>query len=175
MAERPGFMLYFDTTPALDRLSDLEAGKLFKALLLYAQFGEVSVLDGLAGFAFDLLRPRLDRDRQSYEDRCEKNRYTAYARETKRRGEEPMDFEGWKFSCRDKSSQVVTEGYQLNRAETEQNPTPTPTPASTPTQTSTPKTKSAGTGGAGGEPEPSFEERREEAIRMLENWGDSSG
>lgn len=145
MAERPGFMLYFDTTPALDRLSDVEAGQLFKALLHYAQFGEVPVLDGLAGFAFDLLRPRLDRDRQSYEDRCEKNRYTAYAREAKRRGEEPADFGAWRLSktC-DDMSHDVTKRDQLNQMGTEQNVTPTATTPSTATTAADRK------GGAGG-------------------------
>ena len=95
MADRPGFLVYFDITPALYRLSDVEAGQLFKALLHYAQSGDVPALDGLAGFAFDLLRPRLDRDRQAYRERCERNRYVAYSREAKRRGEEPADFEAW--------------------------------------------------------------------------------
>lgn len=126
MAERPGFMLYFDTTPALDRLSDVEAGQLFKALLHYAQFGEVPTLDGLAGFAFDLLRPRLDRDRQAYRERCEKNRYVAYSREAKRRGEEPADFETWRSSeTGDISSHDVTERDQLNQIRTKQNVTST--------------------------------------------------
>ena len=172
MAERPGFMLYFDATPALDRLSDLEAGQLFKALLHYAQFGEVSALDGLAGFAFDLLRPRLDRDRQSYEDRCEKNRYTAYARETRRRGEEPMDFESWKFSDCAESSQVVTKCDQLNRAETEQNLTSVQKELE-------PSFKEigegTGTGGTGGEPpvfsSEKFENMRQAKIEALRSYG----
>ena len=120
MAERPGFMFYFDATPALDRLSDVEAGQLFKALLHYAQFGEVPVLDGLAGFAFDLLRPRLDRDRQAYRERCDKNRYVAYSREAKRRGEEPADFEAWRLlEAGDLASRDVTKRDQLNRIKLE--------------------------------------------------------
>lgn len=172
MAERPGFMLYFDATPALDRLSDVEAGQLFRALLHYAQFGEVPTLDGLAGFAFDLLRPRLDRDRQSYEDRCEKNRYTAYARETKRCGEEPANFETWRLSkTGDISSHDVTERDQLSQTRTEQNVTPTST---TPT---TPMTAAGRKGGAGGKAEigsvgytvteGEFVAMREAAIRKL--------
>lgn len=172
MAERPGFMLYFDATPALDRLSDVEAGQLFKALLHYAQFGEVPVLDGLAGFAFDLLRPRLDRDRQSYEDRCKKNRYTAYAREVKRRGEEPADFETWRLSeTGDVASRDVTKCDQLNPTVAEQNKTPTATRSSTATTTADRK------GGAGGKAviasvghtvtEGEFITLREAAIKKL--------
>lgn len=175
MAERPGFMFYFDTTPALDRLSDVEAGQLFRALLHYAQFGELPTLDGLAGFAFDLLRPRLDRDRQSYEDRCEKNRYTAYAREAKRRGEEPVDFETWRLSeTGDDTSHDVTERDQLNRTGTEQN---SATTAATP---STIATEAARKGGEGGKAvigsvghavtEEEFISLREAAMRKLASY-----
>lgn len=115
MAERPGFMLYFDTGPALSRLTDEEAGQLFKAMLAYAQFGQIPALDGMADFAFELIRPRLDRDAETYRERCETNRYVAYSREAKRRGEVPVDRETWEAStCRNDSLPVVTNCHQQN-------------------------------------------------------------
>ena len=95
MADRPGFMLYFDVSPALARVTDAEAGKLFKALFDYAQRGEVPSLDGMAGFAFDFIRPRLDRDADSYAERCAKSKYAVLAREAKKTGEELPPFEVW--------------------------------------------------------------------------------
>ena len=173
MADRPGFLVYFDITPALYRLSDVEAGQLFKALLHYAQSGDVPALDGLAGFAFDLLRPRLDRDRQAYRERCERNRYVAYSREAKRRGEEPADFEAWKLlEAGDLASRDVTERDQLNRTELEPNSTPAATGSST--------TTAARKGGAGGEAviasvdhtvtEGEFVAMREAAMRKLASY-----
>ena len=41
MAERPGFMIYFDTAPAFERLDDADAGRLIKALLSYSSMGEL--------------------------------------------------------------------------------------------------------------------------------------
>lgn len=95
MSERPGFMLYFDMTPALSGLDDGEAGRLFKALMAYARYGEVQELTGLAEFAFQVMRPRIDRDEQVYREKCRKNAYNAYVRLSRQRGENPVDYENW--------------------------------------------------------------------------------
>lgn len=95
MAERPGFMIYFDIAPALFKLTDDEAGKLFKAIMDYATSGTVHDLGGICEFAFDVIRPRIDRDRAAYEEKCRKNSYTAYVREAKRKGNSFLSYDEW--------------------------------------------------------------------------------
>lgn len=95
MKERPGFMLYFELVPALSSMEDAEAGTLFKALMAYARYGEVQELTGLAAFAFDVVRPRIDRDAEVYAEKCRKNAYAAYLGAAKRRGETVVEYENW--------------------------------------------------------------------------------
>ena len=95
MAERPGFMIYFDIAPALYKLTDEEAGKLFKAIMDYATSGNVHELDGICGFAFEVIRPRIDRDKGAYEEKCRKSSYSTYVRECKKRDEQAMSYEKW--------------------------------------------------------------------------------
>ena len=95
MTERPGFMLYFDLVDALQSLDDVQAGQLFKALMAYAQTGEVRELTGLADFAFRFARPRIDRDAEIYREKCRKNAYAVYVREAQRRREQPLEYEEW--------------------------------------------------------------------------------
>ena len=95
MKERPGFMLYFDLVDALSSMEDTEAGALFKALMAYARYGEVQELTGLAAFAFEVVRGRIDRDAEAYAEKCRKNAYAVYVREAQRRQEPPMEYEIW--------------------------------------------------------------------------------
>ena len=96
MKERPGFMLYFELVDALSTMDDAEAGALFKALMAYAQWGEVRELTGVADFAFRIARPRIDKDAERYAERCLKNTYNAYVGAARRLGEELMEYEDWK-------------------------------------------------------------------------------
>ena len=93
MKQRPGFMLYFELVDPLCTMGDAEAGKLFKALMAYAQCGEVRELQGVGDFAFRLMRERIDRDAEAYAERCRKNAYYSYLNSAKRRGELPMEYE----------------------------------------------------------------------------------
>lgn len=94
--QRPGVMLYFDSIrPALNRLNDLQAGMLFRAILTYAEFGEISELDDKCGMAFEMLKPKIDHDAESYAETQEKRKYAAYRREAKRFGVFPLEFEDW--------------------------------------------------------------------------------
>ena len=95
MRERPGFMLYFELEPALSRLNDEEAGRLLKALMAYAQYGEVRELSGAEAVAFLMMRGRMDRDAETYRTKCRRNAYNAYVSAAKRRGELPVPYEEW--------------------------------------------------------------------------------
>ena len=88
---RPGVLLYFDTLqPALARLTDAQCGQLLRGVIEYAQTGALPELDDLAGMAFDLLRPGIDRDGERYEYQRLHGQYMAYCRQAKDGGETPI-------------------------------------------------------------------------------------
>lgn len=106
MAERstgkkPGVMIYFDLRPCLKRLNLEEKGRLFEAILDYAEDGVIPELDGICGVAWDFLRPRIDRDSSSYEKSCVKKRYAAYCRDARKRNLTPMTFDEWEATSFD--------------------------------------------------------------------------
>jgi len=77
---KPGVMFYFDVRPCLKRLDDASKGKLFEAILDYGEHGIVPELDGMLGVAWDFIQPRVDRDEDKYQEKCENNRKAANVR-----------------------------------------------------------------------------------------------
>lgn len=71
-----GFLVYYDSKIIVDRLSDSEAGKLFKALFAYATEGIDADFEAapVLAMAFDVMRTAIDRNAEWYKKRCEKNR-----------------------------------------------------------------------------------------------------
>ncbi|HIT31437.1 MAG TPA: hypothetical protein IAC25_01170 [Candidatus Enterenecus stercoripullorum] len=67
MGKQPGVMFYFDLRPCLERFTLEEQGTLFRAILDYGQLGIVPAFTGSLGVAWDFIQPRLDRDRERYE------------------------------------------------------------------------------------------------------------
>lgn len=122
MSERPGFMVYFsDVEPILHRFSDKELGEFFRALVCYAKNGEVRPVEGMVSLAFDMVRPKLDRDLEAYRSKCERNRYAAFSREEKRRGNEVPTFEEWRAQSGD--TKALQEPSTTIRYQTSQNVT----------------------------------------------------
>lgn len=99
MSDRPGFMVYFDIRPAVLRLDLAQRGALFTALLDYAETGTLpDKLDDLTGMAFDLIRPKLDKDAERYADKKLRSRYAAYCKVQDDRSEGRLSFEEWAAS-----------------------------------------------------------------------------
>lgn len=98
MANRPGVMFYFSLRPCLKRLSLEEKGRLFEAILDYAEHGEVPDVDGMLGIAWDFVQPLIDQDASSYAEKCNKTRYATYVRESKKINQVPLPFDDWKTS-----------------------------------------------------------------------------
>lgn len=64
-------MLYSDVGQHIERLSDTEAGKLFKALFHYTGTGDLPEnLDSGAAMAFSFIRAQIDRDGAKYDQIC---------------------------------------------------------------------------------------------------------
>ncbi len=139
--ERPGVMLYFDSLrPAINRMSDAECGVLLRAIIDYAEYGLVSELDALAGMAFDMLRPRIDRDAERYEETREQRQYATYCREAKKRAEQPMTLGEWRLKQLASTSNATGDHETARVISGDHQPSPTAT-AST---TSTPAATSSG-------------------------------
>ena len=72
MPKKKSFILYADYIKHIERLSDDEAGKLFKAIFCYVNNGRLPDLDGMAAMAFSFISNQLDNDLQKYEETCKK-------------------------------------------------------------------------------------------------------
>ena len=95
---RPGVMIYFESVrPALSRLDNEQCGALFRAIIDYAEYGAVPDLEPMTGMVFDLLRPKIDRDAEKYEESREQRQHAVYVREAKRRGEQPLTLPEWRL------------------------------------------------------------------------------
>lgn len=73
---KPSFLVYYDNEVIVLRLSDDEAGKLFKSLFPYGKEEIKPDFDNspALAMAFDILSMAIDRDKEKYVRRCEANR-----------------------------------------------------------------------------------------------------
>ena len=72
--EQKGFIIYGDIEVVVDRLSDEEAGQLLKGMVTYFNTGAEPDFDGILEFVFIPIKQQMDRDKEKYEAKCEKNR-----------------------------------------------------------------------------------------------------
>ena len=125
MAKKPGVMIYFETGQAIKGLDYEQKGRLFEAIMEYAEHGTVPPLDGILTAVWPFVATSIDRDSARYEELVEKKRKAGQASAAKRQAHA------------DNSQQVSTgvDGCQQIQPTTTSTPTPTSTPASTPTAT----------------------------------------
>lgn len=90
--KQPGIMFYFETRSCLKRLTLEEKGALFEAILDYGEHEIEPDLDDRLLIAWDFIKPRIDRDRTTYETKCEKARRSAAARWKKEREQEYVPY-----------------------------------------------------------------------------------
>lgn len=119
---KPGVMFYFDVRPCIKRLDINEKGRLFEAILDYAEFGNVPDLDGALGVAWDFIQPKLDRDADRYDKQLEQKQYAVFSREVRKNGGNQVSFDEWK-------SLSDIERNRLLSADTERYPTTTSNPS----------------------------------------------
>lgn len=84
---KKSFILYIDCAAFLEELSDVQAGRLFRAIIAYVneESYEVYTADPVVRMAFVVIRNQIERDNQRYAEKCEKNRQIAIAREKRRK------------------------------------------------------------------------------------------
>lgn len=105
---KPGVMIYFDIRPGLRRLTTEERGELFDVILDYAEFGKEPDVNGMVGLAWDLIRPKIDRDTCKYNEQITKKQYAVYVREEKKKGNKPLKFDDWLLSHDNTCNQQVS-------------------------------------------------------------------
>lgn len=92
-----GVMLYFDDwRPLMQRLSVEEVGELVKAVMTFAENGEIPTTTAMVGLAFDLLTPKITRDAENYHSKCVDNMYAVYCREADKNHETRLTKDEWK-------------------------------------------------------------------------------
>ena len=92
---RPGIMLYFDMLEPVRVLPDAEKGKLLVAMLEYGQSGKVPEFQGMLALAWAFVRPKLDRDGETYENAKLQRKYAAFCKQRAARELPKIPFEEW--------------------------------------------------------------------------------
>ncbi len=89
MKKPKGFFTYFHLSSVIDKLSDAQAGRLYKALMRYGDTGEIADFsdDIACDMAYTLMRGEIDVNFERYQEICENKSRAAKAREEKRRAE----------------------------------------------------------------------------------------
>lgn len=72
--DKNSFLIYLDYKEHFELLSDEQLGKLLRAIMEYEETGTVPALEGMEKMAFSFIKAQLDRDREKYENKCEKNK-----------------------------------------------------------------------------------------------------
>lgn len=72
--DKISFLMYLDYEEQFDLLTDEQLGKLMRAIIKYEKTQEEPELDGMMKMAFSFIKSQLDRDREKYNNKCEKNR-----------------------------------------------------------------------------------------------------
>lgn len=69
-----GFVVYGDVQAVVDELNDEQTGKLFRAMINYFATGKAPRFDGILKYVWIPIKQQMDRDREKYDAKCEKNR-----------------------------------------------------------------------------------------------------
>lgn len=75
--DKNSFLIYLDYEEQFNLLTDEQVGQLMRAIIKYEKTKEIPQLDGMLKMAFSFIKTQLDRDREKYEKKCEKNRENA--------------------------------------------------------------------------------------------------
>ena len=144
---KPGVMIYFEMGKSVRGLDYETKGRLFDAILDYAENGTLPSFDGVLSAVWPFVMNGIDRDSANYADKVLKRRRAAYAKwwddYARENGIDPEDRdakERWiymQMHAKDAnaSGALQTHANACNGMQTMPTTTPTPTPTTTPTPT----------------------------------------
>ena len=150
MANKPGVMIYFETARAVKGLDYETKGRLFEAIMEYAEDGVLPAFDGVLAAVWPFVANGIDRDAARYADIITRRQRAAYVKwwkeYAKKQGIDPDNEE-----ARELWIDMQMQAKDANAADAMQM---MPTSTSSPTTTTTSTTTSAGasTTGAGNAP-----------------------
>jgi hypothetical protein len=72
--EQKGFVVYGDIQAVLDELNDEQAGQLFRGMVRYFVDGKAPKFTGILKYVWIPIGQQMDRDKEKYDAKCEKNR-----------------------------------------------------------------------------------------------------
>lgn len=162
---KPGVMIYFETGKAIKKLNHEQKGRLFEAIMDYAEFGiEPDLDDGLA-LAWPFIANAIDRDSKSYaktvvgrkragyakwwpdyaakngidpQDKAAKERWIDEQMEKEAKEADANACNGMQMHANDANASFAMQTMPTTTPTTTSTPTTAPTPATTPTTTGTP-------------------------------------
>lgn len=144
---RPGIMLYFDILEPIRVLPDAEKGRLLVAMLEYGQSGIVPEFTGMLALAWGFVKPKLDRDGETYENAKVQRKYAAFCKRRTAMNLPKVPFEDWLNMTDDERERMVTADNEPIRAGdfvgSRYPSTTTPTTPSTSSNTNTSATAAA--------------------------------
>lgn len=76
--DKNSFVMYLDYEEQFNLLSNEELGILMRAIIQYEKTKIIPELDGTVKMAFSFIKTQLDKDRQKYILKCEKNKENGY-------------------------------------------------------------------------------------------------
>lgn len=113
---RPGIMLYFDILEPIRVLPDAEKGRLLVAMLEYGQKGILPEFDGMLALAWGFVKPKLDRDEETYENAKVQRKYAAFCKRRAALNLPKVPFEEWLNMTDDERERMVTSDNEPLRA-----------------------------------------------------------
>lgn len=136
---RPGIMLYFDILEPIKVLPDADKGRLLVAMLEYGKNGTVPVFDGMLALAWGFVKPKLDRDGETYENAKVQRKYAAFCKRRTSLNLPKVPFEEWLDMSEDERERMLTTdneplravGFVGSRDPSTTTSSPTPTSLST--------------------------------------------
>lgn len=72
--DKVSFLIYLEYEEQFNLLTDEQLGQLMRAIMRYEKTDEIVELDGMLKMAFSFIKTRLDKDREKYKSKCEKNK-----------------------------------------------------------------------------------------------------
>ena len=113
---RPGIMLYFDILEPIRVLPDADKGRLLVAMLEYGQSGTVPEFDGMLALAWGFVKPKLDRDGETYENAKVQRKYASFCKKRNAMNLPKVPFEEWLNMTEDERERFVTADNEPIRA-----------------------------------------------------------
>ena len=72
--DQKGFIVYGDIKAVIDELTDEQVAQLFRGMVEYFTTGKAPKFSGVLKFVWITIKQQMDRDKEKYDAKCEKNR-----------------------------------------------------------------------------------------------------